>query len=207
MPSSSAATELRPIRSTMALASAAATVRLSASRSTPRMSRARTAVATAWATSSQLGVSVNLTPGGRATLDTGHHDQSVLSPPSRSTGLCSGAMSSMRCRRIGLTALGLVPAYSSRDLISIERPTKPDGIGWPIAAPVTLNVACAEACLAVLPQPAAARAATAATRSARAIRADGHRGLRESMAGRKVAGRARAGAGPVASPVRSGRRH
>ncbi len=192
----------------MALASAAATVRLSASRSTPRMSRPRTAVATERATSSQFGVSVNLTPGGRATLDTGHHDQSVLSPPKRSTGLCSGAMSSMRCRRTGLTAAGFVPAYSSSALISIERPTKPDAIGWPIAAPVTLNVGRADAFLAVLPQPAAARATTTAARSARAIRANGHRGLRESMAGRKVAGRRRAGAGTTrgARPRCCGRR-
>ncbi len=159
------------MRFTIALASPAATVRLSASRSTPRISLPRTAVASEWATSSQFGVRVKVTPGGRATWGTGHQDQSVLSPPRRSTGVWSGAMASIRCRKTGLTASGLVPAYCTSVFISSDRPTKPDGTGLPTVAPVTVNAGRATSLgAALLPQPDAARAATAAARMARAIR-------------------------------------
>ncbi len=81
-------------------------------------------------TATHVGVSVYLTPPGRVIPGTGHHSQSLESPPIRMTGDWSGVMLRIRFMSVGLMSVGSVPAYGSIDGYSIERPRKPGRIGW-----------------------------------------------------------------------------
>ena len=64
---------------------------------------------------------------------TGHHVQSVLSPPIRRTGLCAGARFRTSCRNTGSSASGSLPAYHSTPRYSVDSPKNPAGIGLPTA--------------------------------------------------------------------------
>src|SRR5450755_767705 len=78
-------------------------------------------------------------PGGLAMWRTGHQVQSLLSPPTLSSGLWPGARLRISCSKIGLTAFGFGPAYCSRPGNSTDRPTNEGGIGRPTAARSTVN--------------------------------------------------------------------
>src|SRR5271154_6249974 len=94
------------------------------------MSLPCTARANVFATAAHVGVSASDAPPGRAIRGTGHHVQSVLSPPILITGLPPGARLRTSCSNGASSADGLPPASVVKPLNSIESPRKPLGTGW-----------------------------------------------------------------------------